>query len=385
MKKMNDEIHRGAWVEVNLANLSENIKQIKGLLKPAQEVMGIIKADAYGHGALRVAQTLQKNGLSYFGVATIKEAIDLRDGGIMDRIMLLGLTQSKDWSPILDYDLVSVTCDLENAQVLSDLAQVAQRQAKVFLAIDTGMGRIGYLVEEAEDRRRAISEITEIMKMPGLEIQGLFSHMSTADAKDKTFSHRQERLFLDFEDACSKAGITFPLRTLANSASTMELSSVHYDIVRPGIILYGCMPSEEVPLEIINLKPVMSVKANILQLKDVGPGFSVGYGRKFVTERPSRIATLPLGYADGLPRPYSQVGKVIVGGEFAPLAGNICMDQCMIDVTDIKDVAVGDEVVVLGSQGDKSITAQDIGWATGTINYEIVCAFGQRLSKVYLD
>lgn len=381
MKKM---INRGAWAEINLAHLSHNIQQIKGLLKDDQEIVGIIKADAYGHGAIRVAQTLVENGLDFFGVATLKEAVELREGGIDNRIMILGLTQSKDWDIVLNYKLISVLCDLDNARALSDLGRKSGKDAEVFIAIDTGMGRIGYLVEEEADRTRALEETLEITKLPAIKVKGLFSHMSSADARDKRFSLKQESLFLSFEQDCKELGISFPVRTLANSASTMELPSVYYDMVRPGIILYGCYPSEEVSKEIIDLEPVMSIKANILQLKEVGPGFSVGYGRKFTTTRQSKIATLPLGYADGLPRPYSQVGKVIVRGQFAPIAGNICMDQCMVDVTDIPHVALGDEVVVMGKQGDLSITAQDIGEATGTINYEIVCAFGQRLEKLYI-
>ena len=381
MEKM---INRGAWAEINLAHLSHNIQQIKGLLNDDQEIVGIIKADAYGHGSIRVAETLVENGLDFFGVATLKEAVELREGGIDNRIMILGVTQSQDWELVLDYHLISVLCDLDNGKALSDLAVKSGEEAEIFIAIDTGMGRIGYLVEEEADRNQAIGEILEIKNLPGIKVQGLFSHMSSADARDKTFSHKQESLFLSFEQACKEAGISFPRRTLANSASTMEIPSVYYDMVRPGIILYGCYPSEEVSKEIIDLEPVMSIKANILQLKEVGPGFSVGYGRKFITERRSKIATLPLGYADGLPRPYSQVGKVIVRGQFAPIAGNICMDQCMVDVTDIPDVSLGDEVVVMGKQGDLSITAQDIGAATGTINYEIVCAFGQRLEKLYI-
>lgn len=382
---MNNSIHRGAWVEVNLSNLSHNINEIKKLLKGNQEIIGIIKADAYGHGAIRVAETLKENGIISFGVATIKEAIALRESGIEDKIMVLGLTQSKDWGIILEHNIISVLCDLTNAKALSELATQRGQVAKAFIAIDTGMGRIGYLVDEEKDRSKAIDEIAEINKLPGLEIEGLFSHMSTADARNKEFSYRQDELFLSFQKICKERNIKFPIRTLGNSASIMELPEVHYDMVRPGIILYGCYPSEEVDKKIIDLKAVMSVKANIIQLKEVEVGFSVGYGRKFIAKRKSKIATLPLGYADGLPRPYSSVGRVIVRGEMAPIAGNICMDQCMVDVTDIPDVAVGDEVVLLGTQGEKSITAKDLGEATGTINYEIVCAFGQRLEKLYIE
>ena len=208
--------------------------------------------------------------------------------------------------------------------------------------------------------------------------------MSTADAFDKTYSHEQEAKYNKFYDALTAAGVEIPWKTLANSASIMELPTVHFDACRPGIILYGCYPSDEVDVNELSIKPVMSVKANIVHLKDVPAGFSVGYGRRYISEKPSKIATLALGYADGYPRPYSQFAKVIVNGVMAPVAGNICMDQCMVDVTDVPDVKVGDEVIIMGTDGKNTILADDIAKATGTINYEICCAFGQRLPKVYV-
>ena len=208
--------------------------------------------------------------------------------------------------------------------------------------------------------------------------------MSTADAYDKTYSHQQEAKFNKFYEALTAAGIEIPFRTLANSASIMELPTVHFDACRPGIILYGCYPSDEVDVNELSIKPVMSVKANIVHLKDVPADFSVGYGRKYISKKPSKIATIALGYADGYPRPYSPNAKVIVNGVIAPIAGNICMDQCMIDVTDVPDVKLGDEVIVMGTDGINTILADDIANATGTINYEITCAFGQRLPKVYV-
>ena len=243
------------------------------------------------------------------------------------------------------------------------------------------MGRIGYLADETD---YAIEDVKKIQALDNFKIKGMFSHMSTADAADKTYSHQQEEKYNKFYEALTAAGIDIPFRTLANSASIMELPSVHFDACRPGIILYGCYPSDEVDVNQLAIKPVMSVKANIVHLKDVPENFSVGYGRKFISERPSKIATLALGYADGYPRPYSPFGKVLVNGCVAPLAGNICMDQCMVDVTDVPDVKVGDEVIIMGTDGKNTILADDIAKATGTINYEIVCAFGQRLPKVYV-
>ena len=260
-------------------------------------------------------------------------------------------------------------------------AAAAGKLVRGLIAVDTGMGRIGYL---ADDTEFAIEDVKKIQALENFKIKGMFSHMSTADAYDKTYSHQQEEKYNKFYQALTAAGIDIPFRTLANSASIMELPTIHFDACRPGIILYGCYPSDEVDKNQLAIKPVMSVKANIVHLKDVPEDFSVGYGRKFISKRPSKIATLALGYADGYPRPYSQFAKVLVNGHVAPVAGNICMDQCMVDVTDVPDVKVGDEVIIMGTDGKNTILADDIARATGTINYEIVCAFGQRLPKVYV-
>ena len=282
---------------------------------------------------------------------------------------------------VVQYDITPVVCDSSNAAAINAAAKAADKTVHGLIAVDTGMCRIGYLADEAE---AAAEDIKKIQALENFKIKGLFSHMSTADALDKTFSHQQEEKFNKFYSVLTSAGINIPMKTLANSASVMEIPSVYFDACRPGIILYGCYPSDEVDKNELAIKPVMSVKANIVHLKDVPEGFSVGYGRKFISTRPSKIATLALGYADGYPRPYSQYAKVIVNGHIAPIAGNICMDQCMVDVTDVPDVKVGDEVIIMGTDGTHTILADDIARATGTINYEIVCAFGQRLPKVYV-
>ena len=371
---------RPAWAEINLNNLDFNIKNIKAKIGQ-RELIGVIKADAYGHGSIKVAEVLRENGCKTFAVATLHEAITLRDAGAKEEIIILGLTPSIYADTLVTYDLTPVVCDYENAAAIDAQARAAGKTIQGLIAVDTGMGRIGYLADEIDE---AVQDIKKIASLSNFKIKGMFSHMSTADAADKTFSHLQEEKYNKFYKAVVSAGIDIPMRTLANSASIMELPTVHFDACRPGIILYGCYPSDEVDINKLAIKPVMSVKANIIHLKDVPEGFSVGYGRKFISERPSKIATLALGYADGYPRPYSQYAKVLVNGCVAPVAGNICMDQCMVDVTDVPDVKVGDEVIIMGSDGKNTISAEDIAKATGTISYEIVCAFGQRLPKVYV-
>jgi len=371
---------RPAWVEVNLSNLDYNIKNIQAKAGD-RPLIGVIKADAYGHGAVMCAEVLRQNGVKTFAIATLQEAVTLREAGATEEIIMLGLTPDMYADTIIKYDITPVVCDATNAKAISDAAATAGKVVEGLIAVDSGMGRIGYL---ADDLENAVFDVKKIAQLPNFKIKGLFSHMSTADAFDKTYSHYQEEQFNKFYDALVAAGVEVPLKTLANSASIMELPSIHFDTVRPGIILYGQYPSDEVNRDELHIKPVMSVKANIIHLKDVPENFSVGYGRKYISEKPARIATLALGYADGYPRPYSAHAKVIVNGVLCPIAGNICMDQCMVDVSEVPNVKVGDEVIIMGSDGVHEVSAEDIAKATGTINYEICCAFGQRLPKVYV-
>ena len=293
---------------------------------------------------------------------------------------MLGLVPDIYTDVVINYNITPIVSRLQNAEALSASASKVDKTVSAFIAIDTGMGRIGYLSWD----KNAVSEIKEISQLSNFKIVGLFSHMATADSADKAFSHQQEQRFNEFYNRLTSACIGIPIRTFANSASVIEFPSIYFDAVRPGIILYGCYPSDEVDKSSLPLKPVMSVKANIIHIKDVPAGFSVSYGRKFITNNRSRIATIGLGYADGFPRSYSSSGEVIINGVKAPIAGNICMDQCMIDVTSVPSVEIGDEVIIMGTDGKNIITAEDIAKVTGTINYEILCAFGQRLPKVYI-
>ena len=372
---------RAAWAEINITNLDYNIKQIKDKVGPGKKITGIIKADAYGHGAIKVATVLRANGIESFGVATLSEAVRLRKAGfILEEIIVLGLTPDPSIDTIIEYRLTPVVCDYENAEAISRAAAKANIIINGYLAIDTGMGRIGY----DTDNSSSIDDIRMIMNLPNFRIAGLFSHFAAADSLDKTYTTVQEQRFMVFYKKLLNAGIPIPCRTLANSAAIMEVASSHYEMVRPGIIMYGCYPSAEVDRSQIDLRPVMSIKANIVQLKKVPAGNSISYGRKFTTRQDSLIATIPIGYSDGLPRPYSTKGKVIVNGVFAPIAGTICMDQCMIDVTHVPYPRLSDEVTIMGKDGIYEISAEDIAKATNTINYEVLCAFGQRLPKVYV-
>lgn len=371
---------RPAWAEISLSNLDYNIKNIIAKVGKNVQIIGVIKADGYGHGSVQVAEVLRKNGVRTFAVATLSEAVKLRECGVEEEILMLGLTPDLYVDTIVRHHITPVVCSLANARAISEEAAKYGETVKGFIAIDTGMGRIGYQTENPN----AVSEIQKIACLTNFKVKGLFSHFATADAADKTYAHQQEKKYNAFYEKLCRAGVEIPMRTLANSAAVMELPSVHFDAVRPGIILYGCYPSAEVDKNQLQLRPVMSVKANIMQLKTVPKGTTISYGQKYTAPRDSLIATLSLGYADGYPRPYSPVGRVIVNGVFAPIAGNICMDQCMVDVTDVPDVKEGDEVIIMGSDGTNTILADEIAEATGTINYEIVCAFGQRLPKVYI-
>ncbi len=378
---MYKEALRPAWAEIDLRNFDYNVKNIIKKVGKERQLIGVIKADAYGHGAVECAQVLRDNGCKIFAIATLHEAIVLREAGAREEIICLGLTPDLYADTVVKYDITAVTCSESNAKAISDEAVRQGKQASVLIAVDTGMGRIGY---QAEDVDRAAKEIAAMEQMPNLTVRGMFSHMSSADCIDKAYAMFQANRYKAFYEGVTARGVKLPMRTFANSASIMEIPDVYYDAVRPGIILYGCYPSDEMRREELDIKPVMSVKAAIVHLKDVPAGFSVGYGRKYISKKPAKIATIALGYADGYPRPYSSQAKVIVNGVLCPVAGNICMDQCMIDVTEVPDVKVGDEVIVMGSDGKLSVTADDIAHATGTINYEITCAFGQRLPKVFI-
>jgi len=370
---------RPVWAEVNLDNLIYNIQQIRCKAK-SKEIIGVVKADAYGHGAIEVAPILLENGATRLAVAVINEAIELRNNGIQCPIMILGITPETLAEDLIKYSIEPTVSSYELTCKLSKIAQSKDKSIKIHIAIDTGMGRIGFLPNE-----ESIEEVYKISKLPNIEIEGLFSHFCTADEINKEYSHMQFEKYNWFYNKLAERNIKINMRDIANSAAIMELPDTHYDATRPGIILYGYYPSNEVDRNLLSIKPVLTWKANIVHIKTLEIDEYIGYGRKFKTDRKSIIATLPVGYADGYSRMLSGKAKVIINGKFAPVVGNICMDQCMIDITDIGDVKIGDEVILLGSDGNIKFDAEDIASILGTISYEVICMISKRVPRVYTE
>lgn len=370
---------RPVWAEIDLDAIKYNIDSIKRRVD-TKELIAVVKADAYGHGALDVSKTLVENGATKLAVAVITEAMELRHGNINTPIMILGYTPLEFAADLINYDIEQTIFDLEYAKKLSEIALNLGKKAKVHVALDTGMGRIGFLIND-----NSLNEILKISSLKGLEVVGIFTHFATADESDKNYSNKQYKKFTDFNEKLISKGVNIPLKHISNSGAIIDMPNTYLDGVRAGIVLYGYYPSEDVLKQNLDLKKAISIKTQVAHVKILDKNEYVSYGRKFKTERKSIIATLPIGYADGYSRALTGKAKVIINGKFAPVVGTICMDQCMIDVTDIGDVHVGDEVIVLGKDKDLKFDADDMAKAMGTINYEVLCMIKQRIPRVYIE
>ncbi|WP_194192165.1 alanine racemase [Clostridium chrysemydis] len=368
---------RPVWAEIDVDAIEDNIKEIKKIVKD-KEIIGVVKADAYGHGAIDTASILLENGADRLAVAVISEAIELRENGITKPLMILGYTPLSFKEDLVKYDIEQTVFNLEYAKELSDFAIKNNTKAKIHIKIDTGMGRIGFLPNE-----ESIDKIEKISKLQGIEIIGLFTHFSTADEEDKEYTKLQVEKYKKIVDELDKRGVNTGIKHVSNSAAIIDLEEYYFDAVRPGIILYGYYPSNEVKKDKIKIRPALTLKSNIIHLKTVEEGTYISYGRSYVTEGKRTIATLPIGYADGYTRLLNGKAKVIIRGKLAPVVGKICMDQCMVDVTDIDGVSVGDEVILLGKDGNIKNDADDLAKMLGTINYEIICMIGRRVPRVY--
>ena len=366
------------WAEINLDNLINNIKEIKRQSKNS-EVIGVVKANAYGHGAAQVSKTLLENGINKLAVANIIEAIELRDNNIKAPIMLLGISENYAIDSIINYEVEPTISSLNFAKELNNRAISLNKIVNVHIAIDSGMGRIGFRNTEAD-----INDIIEISKLSNLNIESIFSHFSTADSIDKSYSDYQIEVYNNIMSAIEERGLKINKKNLSNSAAIIDLQKSHYDYVRPGIIQYGYYPSSEVNMSNLKIKPVLTWKTRIVHLKEVDANEFIGYGKTFKTTRKTKIATLPVGYADGYSRSLSNKGKVIINGQLAPIIGTVCMDQFMVDVTDIKDVKAFDEVILLGESGKVKFDAEDMAEIIGTISYEVLCLIGRRAPRVYI-
>lgn len=367
-----------AWVEVDLNALAHNVQAIKSLLSPQTRLMGVVKADGYGHGAVTVAKTVLKAGGDAFAVATIQEGIELRLAEIDAPILVLGAIHSvEEIQALIRWRLEATLCSPQQAQVFATTLAALGETVSVHLMLDTGMSRLGVCWEDA------VSFVGMIQQFPQLEIKSVYSHLATADENEDSFMYLQQKRFeTSIEALKTSLGFTPPCIHLANSAGTLRDRSLHYDLVRVGLALYGLSPLPPSFTPPIPLQPVLRVKSRITQIKDLPAGAGVSYGHHFVTSRPSRIAVVGIGYADGVPRLLSNELEVWVKGQKVPQIGAITMDQLMLDITAYEKINVGDIVTLIGEEGDKTLSANHWAQQLGTISWEILCGFKHRLPRV---
>jgi len=364
--------------EINLDNIANNVKEVKKRVGEKVKVLAVVKADAYGHGAVDVSKTALYNGAEWLGTATCDEAFRLRNQGIFVPILLLGYTPEARISQVIQNNLTQTIFSEEMANDFSKHAQKLNKEADVHIKIDTGMGRIGF-----PPNNETLKSIIKISKLPNLNITGIYTHFATADEKDKSFTAEQYKKFMYVAENSEKELNKKLLKHVSNSGAILDLPELSLDMVREGIILYGLYPSKYVKRD-LDIKPCMSIKTNVSYVKKVPKGVSIGYGRTYYTTRESVIATIPVGYADGYSRLLSNKAFVIIKGKKAPIVGNICMDQFMANVTDIDGVKAGDSVILMGEENGLSITADDIAEIERTISYEVLCGIGKRVPRSYI-
>lgn len=369
------------YAEINLDHIRFNVKNIQRRIGDETKILAIIKADGYGHGSIPIAKFLSKEKLVYgFGVSTVREAVVLRKAGIEEPILILGYVLPADFITVIDYSITTTVFQYETARMLSEVAKAKNKTAKIHIKIDTGMGRIGFAADDS-----CVEEICRISELPGIETEGIFTHFACADHKDKTSANKQKALFYGILDKLSQRGVSIPVRHMCNSAGIIEFDGEFLDLVRAGIIIYGLYPSDEVNKDNVKLLPAMSIKSRVVYVKEIRKGMTVSYGSDFVAEKNTRIATISMGYADGFYRSLSGKGEVLIRGKRAKIVGRVCMDQMMVDVTDIPDVEQGDVVTVFGKDGSEEITFEEASETAGTINYEFICGFARRVPRIYIE
>jgi alanine racemase len=371
-----DIVRHRAWVEINQGALAHNVAQVKSLLAPRTRLMAVVKADAYGHGAVNVAETVLQSGASHLAIATLAEGIELREAGIQAPILVLGaINTPEEIAALCHWQLQPTICNLEQAQVVAQTLAAREENLCVHLKLDTGMSRLGTLWDQAP------TFAWGVQKLPRLNIASVYSHLATADAPDVKFMECQQERFASAISQIKSLGISIPYLHLANSAATLANSATHYDLVRVGLALYGLYPASHLS-SVINLKPVLSVKAKITQVKTIPADSGVSYGHQYISNKEIKIAIVSIGYADGVPRNLSNKLKVLIQGKLASQIGALTMDQMMIDVSDFPDIFPGEIVTLIGRDGDYKITPDDWARQLKTISWEIICGFKHRLPRV---
>lgn len=372
--------YQRVYAAVDLSAILYNMEQMHSHIAPETMMMGVIKTDGYGHGAIQIGRELEKLPYVFgYAVATAEEALALRQGGLQKPVLILGYTFPYSYEALIDQEIRAAVFREDTLEELSACAKRLGKKAKVHIKVDTGMSRVGIRPDE-----EGLSFLQKACRLPGIEIEGIFTHFARADEKDKTSARTQLSVFCSFVEKAEKlTGIVIPVKHCSNSAGILELPEANLSLVRAGITLYGLSPSEEVPKEILTLRPALSLKSHLVYVKEVEAGTPVSYGGTFVTEKRTRIATIPVGYGDGYPRSLSGKGHVLIRGRRAPILGRVCMDQFMVDVTDIPEAKEGDEVTLIGKDGGEELTMEELGALSGRFNYELACDLGKRIPRIY--
>ena len=378
---MDMEQYARGYALVDLDAIKTNIKNMAAYVKPGTKFLAVIKTDAYGHGCIPIAKALETLDFMFgFAVATAEEAFELRENGIRLPILILGYTFPYSFKDLILQDIRPAVFTLDAAKQMSKEAVALGKKMKVHIKVDTGMSRIGIFPDED-----GFTFVKELMRLEGIEIEGIFTHFARADEKDKSAAKVQLKKFKDFTDRIEKElGLKGLIKDCSNSAGILELPEANMDVVRAGIILYGLAPSDEVDMNRISLRPALSLMSTIVYTKWLEAGTPISYGGTFVTDRPTRVATIPLGYGDGYPRSLSNKGYVLIHGKKAPILGRVCMDQFMVDITEIPEAAEGDKVTLIGKDGREEISADKLGDISGRFNYELMCDLGKRIPRVYI-
>lgn len=377
---MKREVRRPVWLEINLDNLEHNLNEIKEKVGHKAIIMPVIKANGYGHGSVQLAKFYKNLEINMLAVSILQEAVELRQNHIDGDILVLNYTPEDSLDAVVDFDLTQSIYTLESAEKLSDLAVKKDKEVKIHIKVDSGMGRLGLQAKE----QLSVDTIDKIYKLPNVQVEGIFTHFARADEFNKEATIDQMEKFNFLLEKLEDKGIDIPLKHVSNSAAIIDLPDYNFNIVRPGIMLYGYYPSNEVNKSRIDLKAAMTLKAEISNVKEVDKGAGISYGHIFTASRKSKIATIPIGYADGYSRMLSEGAFVSIQDKRLPVAGRICMDQMMIDVTDLDHVNIGDEVVLFGVGKNSYPKVEELALILGTINYELICMMGRRIPRKYI-
>ncbi len=381
-----EEIIRRTWAEIDLDALARNFQQVRAAVNPRAQVCCVVKADGYGHGAQRVARELEALGAGWFAVSNLEEALQLRQEGVARPILVLGFTPAQEAALLARHNISQCVYSTEYANALSQEAVKAGAAVNIHIKIDTGMSRLGFYFQDINRDEAAVGEVLAACALPGLQPEGIFSHFASADEGPggDAFTMRQFGCFKEMAEALQRAGVRFQVRHCANSAAMFDYPLSHLDMVRAGVVLYGLAPSAALRAQ-PDLRPVLALRSVVSHVKTVEPGAAVSYGRTFIAPRRLRVATVPVGYADGYPRALALGGaQVLIHGRRCPVLGRVCMDQIMADVTGLEGVKTGDWVTLIGRDGQEEITAGEVASWEGTIHYEVVCALSKRVPRVYL-